>query len=168
MTLLDAPVYDEAKERRTRLIWQSALGSLLVLFVAFWLVAGRPVDWPWHWYTHLSGRAAVNSFFTAVEKNDLETAYGIWTHDKNWQQHAAQHAGYPFVRFEKDWSPLSSDNEYGAIHSHKIVAARLYGNCLLSASLINGRKTKAINLEYYPGDHTLTFAPDDVRLEAGQ
>ena len=73
------------------MILYSAAGLLFVLFVGWWLVAGRPVDWPWNWYTHLRGRMAVNAFFTAVEKNDLPKAYGIWTHDKDWQQHPAQH-----------------------------------------------------------------------------
>ena len=67
-----------------------------VLLVVWWLVAGRPVDWPWNWNHYLFGRIKVNKFLSAVEANDLAKAYGIWIHDKNWQQHPAQHGVYPF------------------------------------------------------------------------
>jgi len=90
MTLMDAPAFDEAGDRRRQRILLGSGGLLVVLFVVFWLVAGRPVDWPWNWNSYLFGRAAVNGFLTAVERNDLPKAYGIWTHDKNWQQHPAQ------------------------------------------------------------------------------
>jgi hypothetical protein len=167
MTLLDAPRFDEARERRRQLILYIAAGGLAVLMVAWWLVAGRPVDWPWNWDAHLFGRAAVNQFLTAIEKNDLAGAYGIWTHDKDWQQHPAQHGVYPFSRFQEDWSPTSPDNEYGAIHSHRIAAARVYGNVLLVAVLINGRKSDALNLDYDPKTKTLNFSPPGVRLYLG-
>ena len=167
MTLLDAPVFDEARERRRRTALYSAGGLLLVLFVGWWLVAGRPVDWPWFWVEHMQGRTTVNGFLTAVEKNDLPKAYGIWIHDKNWQQHPVTGGAYPFTRFQNDWSTTSPDNEYGVIQNHKIVAQRRYGNVLMTASMINGRKSKALNLDYDPKSHTLTFSPEGVELYLG-
>jgi hypothetical protein len=164
MTLMDAPVFDEARDRRRQRMIYSAGGLLLVLFVSWWVVAGRPVDWPWNWNSHLMGRMAINSFLTAIEKNDLPKAYGIWMHDKDWQQHSAKYGTYPFSRFQDDWSSTSPDNEYGVIQSHKIAAARIYGNGLLVAVLINGRKSKALNLVYYPKAHTLSFSPPGVEL----
>jgi hypothetical protein len=165
--LLDAPKYDEARERRRRVILIGSGGLLLMLFVAWWLVAGMPVDLPWNWNNHLHGRAAVNEFLTAVEKNDLPRAYGIWTNDKDWQQHPAQNGAYPFSRFQDDWSQTSPDNEYGVIQSHKIVAARMYGNVLLVAVLMNGRKSKPRNLDYDPRAHTLNFSPEGVGIYLG-
>jgi hypothetical protein len=167
MTLLDAPAFDEARERRRRAILFGAAGLLFMLFVGWWLAAGRPVDWPWNWNHHLRGRMAVNEFLTAVEKNDLSTAYGIWIHDGKWQQHPPKSGPYTFDRFREDWSPASTDNEYGAIHSHKIAAARMYGNVLLTAVLINGRKSKALNLDYDPKTQTLNFSPPDVEIYLG-
>ncbi len=164
MTLLDAPVFDEVRDRRRRVILAGSAGLLVVLFVSWWLVAGMPVDFPWNWNNHLFGRSAVDNFLTAVEKNDLPKAYGIWTHDVNWQQHPAQNATYPFSRFQQDWSSTSPDNEYGAIQTHKIVAARMYGNVLLVAVLINGRKSGALNLDYDPKSHTLNFSPPGVEI----
>jgi hypothetical protein len=167
MTLLDAPEFDEARDHRRHVILYGTLGLLSVLFVGWWLVAGRPVDWPWNWNNHLRGRMALNRFLTAVEKNDLPTAYGIWLSDPKWQQHPAQSGPYTFDRFQDDWSSQSPENEYGAIQSHKIVAARMYGNVLLMAVLINGRKSKALNIDYDPKAHTLNFSPPDVELYLG-
>jgi hypothetical protein len=167
MTLLDAPVFDEARDRRRRMILYSSGGLLLAVIVCWWLVAGMPPDWPWNWDNHLFGRSTVNRFLTAVEKNDLPAAYGTWIHDKDWQQHPAQNGAYPFERFKKDWSPTSPDNEYGVIQSHKIVAARMYGNVLLMAVLINGRKSGALNLDYDPNSHTLNFSPEGVGIYLG-
>jgi hypothetical protein len=167
MTLLDAPVFDEVRDRRRRLILSSSGVLLLVLLIGWWLFAGRPVDWPWSWNDYLFGRASVNHFLEAVEKNDLPTAYGIWIHDKNWQQHPVQNGAYPFSRFQEDWSPTSPENEYGAIQSHKIALAGRYGNGVLIATFINGRKSKALNLDYDPKHHTLDFAPPGVELYLG-
>jgi hypothetical protein len=167
MTLLDAPQYDPARSRRNLLIVQCSAGAIVLLFISWWLLASRPVDWPWNWNRYLFGRHAVNKFLTAVEADDLTKAYGIWTNDKNWQQHAAQHSVYPYARFQGDWSPTSPDNEYGAIKSHKIAEAARYGNNLLVAVLINGRKTDALNLSYEPKTGQLSFAPPGVSLYLG-
>jgi hypothetical protein len=119
-----------------------------------------------NWNSHFFGRAAVNHFLTAVEQNDLQKAYAIWTHDKDWQQHPAQHADYPFARFQQDWGS-SPANEYGTIKSHKIAAARMYGNVLLVAVLINDRKSGALDLDYDPKTHTLSYSPPGVELYLG-
>lgn len=167
MTLLDAPKFDASRERRNTLILRLSAAGVLVLLVAWWLVAGRPIDWPWNWNHYMMGRSKVNGFLTAVEANDLNTAYGIWLNDKNWQQHPQQYTTYPFTRFQEDWSSSSPDNEYGAIKSHKVVLAGHYGNGVLVASLINGRKTDALNLEYDPHTGTLSFAPPGTSLYLG-
>jgi hypothetical protein len=166
MTLMDAPVFDEARERRRHKILLGFGGLLLVLFIGWWLAAGRPIDWPWNWNSHLLGRMTANHFLAAVERNDLPTAYGIWVHDKDWQHHS-QSSAYTFSRFQDDWSSTSPANEYGVIHSHQIAAARMYGNVLLMAVLINGRKSGALNLTFDPKAHTLSFAPDGVGLYLG-
>jgi hypothetical protein len=167
MTLLDAPKFDEARDRRNRLLLSSGAGLLFVLFISWWLVAGRPVDWPWNWNGYLFGRLTVNHFLSDVEKNDLAAAYGVWIHDRDWQQHASKYETYPFSRFQQDWSSSSPDNEYGAIQSHNIALAGRYGNGILIATLINGRKSKALNLDYDPKNHTLAFSPPGVELYLG-
>ncbi|HTW78347.1 MAG TPA: hypothetical protein VME23_02270 [Terracidiphilus sp.] len=165
MTLLDAPKFDEARDRRRRMFLSAGAGAILVLFVAFWLASGRPIDWPWNWYIHLAGRSTMNRFLADVEQDNLQKAYGVWVHDPNWQQHHNELKFYTFATFQKGWGPDSSNNDYGTIKSHKIVAARVYGNALLAAILINGRKSGALSLEYDPRTHTLLFPPPDVEID---
>ncbi len=164
MTLLDAPAYNEARERRNRFIVVGALSTFCALFIGFWILAGWPVDWPWNWWTHMQGRATVNTFFKDVEKNDLAAAYGVWLHDAQWQQHAGNFGNYTFDRFQEDWSSNSSQNEYGTIKSHDIVAARMAGNVLLMGIRLNGSKSKALFLNYDPKSHVLGFSPLELYL----
>ena len=164
MTLLDAPRYDAARARRNQIVLWVVVGLLVVLVIGFWLMAGRPVDWPWNWPTHLRGRSTINTFLKDVEKNDLSDAYGTWVHDPEWQKHPQQSGAYDFNRFQQDWSPNSSENEYGAIHSHEIVAARMSGNVLLVGIRINGLKSKALFLNYDPQTKHLGFSPVELYL----
>lgn len=164
MTLLDAPKYDAARARRRQQILWGVVGALVVAVIAFWFIAGRPVDWPWNWLTHLRGRSAMNTFLEDVERNDLSAAYGVWLHDPNWQKHPAEGGAYNFTRFQQDWSPNSNENEYGAIHSHEIVAARMSGNVLLAGIRINGLKSKALFLNYDPKTKQLGFSPVELYL----
>lgn len=165
MTLLDAPKFDEVRDRRRRMILWGTVGTLVVLFVAFWFVSGRPVDWPWNWWTHLRGRSTVNTFFKDVEKNDLSAAYGVWLHDPGWQQHKDKLGYYTFEKFQEDWSPTSNQNEYGSIQSHQIAADRMAGNVLVVGILVNERKSKPVFLAYDPKTKTLTFSPVELSLQ---
>lgn len=164
MTLLDAPAFDAARDRRNTMLIGVGAGLLVVLFIGSWFVAGRPVDWPWRWWTHFRARATANHFLDAVEQNNLQKAYGIWIHDPNWQQHPNNYAAYPFDKFSQDWSPTSSGNDYGAITSHRIVAARMSGNVLLMGIRVNGRKSDALFIDYDPKMHTLGFSPVELYL----
>jgi len=77
MTLLDAPKFDQDRENRNRALLYGSGGSLFLVIVVFWLVAGHPADFPWNWWTHLRGRHTINHFMETVEKNDLKQAYGM-------------------------------------------------------------------------------------------
>ena len=60
--------------------------------------------------------------------------------------------------------------DFAAIHrcaADVFVLAGRYGNGVLVASLINGRKTDALNLEYDPHTGSLSFAPPGVQLYLG-
>lgn len=170
MTLLDAPTFDEARARRRRIVIWSSVAGLFVLFIAWWFVAGRPIDWPWNWNDHLFGRVAVKHFMNDLEKNDLKAAYGVWMHDPNWEQHPEKYRTYPFTApsgitsFNNDWNPSSPDADYHGIHSYRIAASRMYGNVLLVAVLVNGAKQNALDLTWDPRTKQLSFAPPGVRL----
>jgi hypothetical protein len=167
MTLLDAPIFDEARERRKSRLILGGVVAFFVLFIGWWLVAGRPVDWPWRWNEHMLGRMAVNSFFKDVEANDLPKAYGVWMHDKNWQQHPQKYSSYTFERFTRDWAPDGVENEYGPIKSHRIAASHMRGNTLMMGIFVNGKNRKAVNLIYFPPDGTLDFTSPDVQFLEG-
>jgi len=164
MTLLDAPKFDTARDRRRRIVIYSTVSFIGVFTLGFWLAAGMPFDWPWTWNTHRTGLITVDRFLRAVEKNDLTQAYGIWWHDKDWQQHPQKYADYSFPRFQSDWGPDSSENDYGAIKSHIFKAAHMYGNVLVVGALINGRKSKPLFLDYDPSTHTLGYSPVEYYL----
>lgn len=166
MTLLDAPKFDEARERRNQKLIIGGVAAFFLLVIGFWMASGRPVDWPWNWHKHLLGRYTANRFFEAVEKNDLPAAYAVWVHDKNWQQHPKEHT-YTFARFQQDWSPESPENEYGAIKSHRVAASHIHGNVLMLGIFVNERKSKAINLDYDPKTHELNFSPDFIQFFEG-
>jgi hypothetical protein len=164
MTLLDAPTFDAGRAQRKALILRISAAAVFLLLLTWWLVAGRPIDWPWNWNHYFFGRAKVNQFLIAVEANDLEKAYGIWVNDKDWKNHTAKYTVYPFTRFQGDWSSSSPDNEYGAIKSHQIVLAGPYGDGVLVAAMINGRKSDALDLAYDARTGQLSFAPPGVEL----
>lgn len=165
MTLLDAPQFDSVRDRRRRIIIYSVVSAFGAFTILFWIASGLPLDWPWSWNDHRLGTIAVDRFLTDVEKNDLTGAYGIWWHDRQWQQHPEKYSDYSFSRFQQDWSPNSSDNDYGAIQSHIFKAARMYGNVLVVGALINGRKSKPLFLDYDTKTHTLGFSPVELSLE---
>jgi hypothetical protein len=164
MTLLDAPRFDEEKDRRKRIIAWSSVATFTALVIVLWIVSGFPVDWPWHWFAHMRGRTVVNSFLGDVEKNDMAAAYGVWIHNNKWQQQNAPDQGYTFARFQEDWSPSSHDNDYGAIKHHDIGAARFAGNVLVVGIYINQRKSKPLFLAYDPKSRTLSFSPVELYL----
>ncbi|HEY3705626.1 MAG TPA: hypothetical protein VGL22_11230 [Terracidiphilus sp.] len=164
MTLLDAPRFDEAKDRRKRIIAWSGVATFTGLVILAWIVSGFPVDWPWHWFAHMRGRSEINTFLSDVEKNDMAAAYGVWIHNSNWQQQNAQDQGYTFTRFQEDWSPTSHDNDYGAIKHHDIAAARFAGNVLVVGVFINQHRSKPLFLAYDPKSGTLSFSPVELYL----
>lgn len=164
MTLLDAPEFNAARERRIRIILYSVTSVVVTGLIVWWLLAGHPLDWPWHWDSYIFGRSTINNFFSAVEQNDQKKAYGIWFHDPNWEQHPGNYSAYTFDRFEQDWSRTSAQNEYGPIHSHRIAAERYVGNVLVAGIFINGRKSDPVFLAYDPRDHTLSFSPIQLYL----
>jgi hypothetical protein len=150
MTLLDAPQYDPARDRRRR---TQIIGSLIVVLVLAGL-AWTLRNWQ---EEHL-----VDKFFTALQAKDYETAYGIWDHDPQWKVHQAQYTRYPFNEFYKDWGP---GGEWGIINRYKIFWS---GNCPVSGSglvvdvVVNDRSKHA---QVYVDKHDKTFSYVPCPLE---
>jgi len=108
MTLLDAKEYDPARERRKKIKIASAV--VLILIVA-------AVGWEYRYWPE---EHITDQFFDALQKQQYETAYGIWMHDPQWQKHPEKYKQYPYNEFYKDWGP---GGEWGLIKSHKIYAS---------------------------------------------
>ena len=104
MTLLDAKEYHPEKERKKRTRIISAI--VLVLLLAF-------VGW---WNRFWPEKRIADKFFSALQKQDFETAYGIYYADPDWKQHPQNHAQYPFNEFRQDWGP---GGEWGIVKSYQ-------------------------------------------------
>jgi hypothetical protein len=141
---MDAKEYDEAGARRRKRRILTVVGILLVLgFLAYQLRY-----WP---QEHL-----VDKFFTALQKQDFSTAYGIYRADPNWKQHERQHSDYPYNEFYRDWGP---GGEWGLIKNFKVYAS---GECPKGGSgvvvevIVNGR---ADHEQLYVQKSDKTFSP---------
>jgi hypothetical protein len=93
MSLLNAPEYDERRaQRRTLLAWTAIVVVIVLLAIGFFAR-----NWT---YERL-----VDRFFTAIEHQDFEGAYALYTADPDWKSHAQKYANYPFGQFTLDWGP---------------------------------------------------------------
>lgn len=144
MTLLDAKEYDEAAVSRRRRRIVAVVSILIILgFLGY-----RLRFWP---EEHL-----VEKFFTAVQKQDYETAYGIYMADPGWKQHPQQHPLYPFNEFYQDWGP---GGEWGLIKNFRIYASGECpkgGNGVIVEVVVNGR---AEHEQLYVQKSDKTFSP---------
>jgi hypothetical protein len=105
MTLLDAQQYDPAKERRRKIrIALICLGVLFILVIG-WMYRNWPEE-------HV-----VDRFFNALQKQDYESAYGIYFNDPAWRHHQQKYSQYTYADFYRDWGP---GGEWGLIKSHRI------------------------------------------------
>jgi len=149
MTLLDAQEYDEAKARRKRTrVILIAIVILVLAFLGWWFRY-----WP---EEHIAGR-----FFDALQKQDYETAYGIWMHDPQWKQHIDRYQKYPFNEFYRDWGP---GGEWGLIKTEKVFGASTCpggGSGVVVDVVVNSRAQHA-QVWVEKSDRTLSFPPCEL------
>src|SRR5262249_26007299 len=86
---------------------------VLVLLVAF-------LGW---WFRYWPLEHIVSNFFAAIQKQDYNTAYGIWMREPDWKQHCERCAKYPFNEFYRDWGP---GGDWGLVKTYKVYGSR---NC---------------------------------------
>src|SRR6266446_5719389 len=146
MTLLDAKEYDPGKDRkrRTRII----SGIVLLLVVIF-------LGW---WFRYWPEERVADRFFDALQKQDYESAYGVWMHDPQWRQHRDRYPKYPYNEFYRDWGP---GGEWGLIKSHKLYAAGTPpggGSGVIVDVTVNDRAQPA-RVWVEKSDRTMSFSP---------
>jgi hypothetical protein len=149
MTLLDAKEYDPEKARKRK--WRIISAVAVVLIVA-------GIVW---WNRYLPQEHVVGHFFDALQKQDYKTAYSIWMNDPQWEQHAAEHAKYPFKDFYRDWGP---GGEWGLIKTEKVYGASSCpggGSGIVVDVIVNDRAEHA-QVWVEKADKTLSFPPCDL------
>ena len=146
MTLLDAKEYDPEKERRKKVRIISAMAFLLLAGLFLW------------WFRYWPEERAAEHFFDALQKQDYESAYGIWMHDPPWRQHPDRYKKYPFHEFYTDWGP---GGQWGLVQSYKIYAAGTPpggGSGVIVDLIVNDRAEHA-RVWVEKSDKTMSFSP---------
>lgn len=153
MGLMDAQEYDpRPARRRLRLI---AIAALVVVLAGIL----------WYFFRYWPEERVVNKFFETVERNDMQTAYGIYMGDPAWQQHPDTYSRYPFGQFGLDWGP---SGDYGKITSHHVECSTeppKKGGATPSGVIVvvrinNRAETKSMWVE--KKTKTITDSPDTV------
>jgi hypothetical protein len=149
MTLLDAKEFnpEKASARNKRLI----LGLVVLLILAF-------LGW---WFRYEREELIVGHFFSALQKQDYNTAYGIWMHDPEWQKHPAQFSKYPFNDFYRDWGP---GGEWGLIKTEKVYGASTCpgGGTGVVVDVVVNDRTEHAQVWVEKSDHTLSYPPCEL------
>lgn len=142
---MDAQQYDAAGERRRRI-------RIATIVVAILLVAG--LAWM---YRNWPEEHAVDRFFSAIQKQDFETAYGIWMHDPQWKEHTQKYQRYPFNEFYRDWGP---GGEWGLIKNYEVSGSAVPkgGSGVVVEVIVNGRAERA-HIWVEKSDKTFSFSP---------
>lgn len=149
MTLLDARQYDPERDRKRNRRIISSVVIILILLGLGW------------WFRYWPDEHLVGDFFATVQKQDYKTAYGIWMHDPNWQQHPDQHAKYPFNDFYRDWGP---GGEWGIIKTYKVFGASTCpggGSGVVVDVVVNDRAEHA-QVWVEKSDKTLSYPPCEL------
>jgi hypothetical protein len=160
MTLLNAPEYDEGKEKRK--VGLLVGSGILLAVVVVTCLGGYLLGHGW-FFSNLPAEHRVNTFFEALEAKDYAKAYGIYWNDPEWQQHPQKYS-YPLTRFTEDWtteSPISA-----AITSHHVDISKTdgsgkFGTGIIVATRVNGEHK--VFMYYIRKDGTLAWpAPHEL------
>jgi hypothetical protein len=147
MTLMDAAQFDEARDRRRR---QLIIIAVLVVMLGAWAA---------YHFRNYPQRSAVDKFFTALQAQKYEDAYGIWFNDPNWRQHPQKYSSYPYNDFYRDWGP---GGEWGLIKSHRVDCSVSTDSGVIVQSTVNQRAEHPY-IYVTKADKTLSFSPNEIQ-----
>ena len=143
---MDAQKFDEGRARRRRnLIIIGVVAALILAWVAYHL-------------RNYPERHAADKFFSALEHQDIEGAYGIWFRDPGWKQHPSKYSSYSYSEFNQDWGPAS---EWGTVKSYSIDCSYSSGNGVIVQATVNNRAQHAY-VWVDKSDKTLHFSPNEI------
>jgi hypothetical protein len=131
MTLLNAPAYNENREKLHRNILVG-VGIAFALFVVLFF-AGYMSGNGWL-FTNIPAEHKVNNFFNALQAKDYAKAYGIYNNDPNWQQHPQKYSGYTLKDFTHDWT--TDPRNFYPITSHHVDTSRTDGSGFWGTGII--------------------------------
>ena len=146
MTLLDAQQFDEARARRRR---NFIIVGIIVALILAWVVYHLR-DYP--------ERRAADTFLSALQRNDIEGAYGLWWRDPDWKQHASKYSQYSYGDFNQDWGPAG---EWGIIKSHQVDCSYSSGSGVIVQATVNHRAEHTY-IWVDKHDKTLHFSPNEI------
>lgn len=149
MTLLDAKQYDPEEDRKRK---RKILSTVIIVIVLAGLV--------W-WFRFWPEQHVAAKFFDALQRQDYNSAYGIWMHDPGWKQHPDRHSKYPFGDFYRDWGP---SGEWGLIKTQKVFGASTCpggGTGVVVDVVVNDRAEHA-QVWVEKSDHTMSYPPCDL------
>jgi hypothetical protein len=147
MTLLDAQPFDSAKARRRKIKIAVTVGLVIVLAVLAWMYRNWPEE-------HV-----VDKFFSALQHQDYESAYGIYFNDPGWRQHQQKYSQYTSADFYRDWGP---GGEWGLVKSHSIYGAantKTFGGGGVVVEVIVNERSEHARMFVQKSDKTLTVYP---------
>jgi hypothetical protein len=155
MTLLNAPEFDEQKERRRHNL---LVGSgIAIAAIAVLAVAGFLMGHGWL-FMNVPVEHRVKVFLTALQEKDYPRAYGIFYNDAEWQSHAERYKDYPLQRFTEDFTTESDWK--GPIGSFHVDCSKRDATGTAVAARING--TTNLTLKYERANGTLGFFPFEL------
>lgn len=154
MTLLNAPEFDDRREKRKSNLL-IGFGVLVVLTVVIGL-GGLVMGHGW-FFSLLPVEHRINVFLDTLQAKDYAKAYGIWMNDPDWQQHPQKY-DYTLKRFTEDWT---TESDWGPITSHHVDISKRDGSGVVVAVRVNN-SPKKLFLWYERKDGTLTYSPHEL------
>ena len=156
MTLFETQPYDPvaARKKRNRII--AIIAIVLVCVILAWN------------FRHYPEEHQVDKFFSALQQQDYEKAYGIWNNDADWKQHPEKYAkDYAFASFMQDWGP---GGEWGPIKSYHVDGSAVpkggngtkfdvSSSGIVVVVTVNERVAQKAHIWVQKADKTLGFSP---------
>jgi len=147
MTLLDAQPFDAARARRRKIKIATAIVIVIVLATLAWMYRNWPEE------------RVIDRFFSALQTQQYELAYGIYFNDPDWRQHPQKYPQYAYADFYRDWGP---GGEWGLVKSHRIYGSadtQGFGSGGVIVEVIVNERAEHARMFVQRSDKTITVYP---------